>query len=73
MPVRELVQGSFDTIEKLQQHKGLVTGIATGFTALDLITSGLQNSDVVIVASRPSMGKDEFHAQRGHPRRHEDR
>ena len=60
VPVRELVQGSFDTIEKLQQHKGLVTGIATGFTALDLITSGLQNSDVVIVASRPSMGKTSF-------------
>lgn len=60
VPVRELVQGSFDTIEKLQEHKGLVTGIATGFTALDLITSGLQNSDVVIVASRPSMGKTSF-------------
>ena len=60
VPVRELVQGSFDTIEKLQEHKGLVTGIATGFTALDLITSGLQSSDVVIVASRPSMGKTSF-------------
>ena len=60
VPVRELVQGSFDTIEKLQEHKGLVTGVATGFTALDLITSGLQSSDVVIVASRPSMGKTSF-------------
>ena len=60
VPVRELVQGSFDTIEKLQEHKGLVTGIATGFSALDLITSGLQSSDVVIVASRPSMGKTSF-------------
>ena len=60
VPVRELVRGSFDTIEKLQEHKGLVTGIATGFTALDLITSGLQSSDVVIVASRPSMGKTSF-------------
>ena len=60
VPVRDLVQGSFDTIEKLQEHKGLVTGVATGFSDLDLLTSGLQPSDLLIVAGRPSMGKTSF-------------
>jgi replicative DNA helicase len=56
-PLRDLVQGSFATIEKLQQHKGLVTGVPTGFIDLDEMTSGLQPSDLVLVAARPSMGK----------------
>ena len=53
-------QSSFATIEKLQQHKGLVTGVPTGFVDLDEMTSGLQPSDLVIVAARPSMGKTSF-------------
>ena len=57
VPLRELVQGSFDAIEKLQEHKGLITGVPTGFTDLDSLTSGLQASDLIIVAARPSMGK----------------
>jgi len=57
VPLRDLVQSSFATIEKLQEHKGLVTGVPTGFTDLDEMTSGLQPSDLVIVAARPSMGK----------------
>ncbi len=57
VPLRELVQGSFDAIEKLQEHKGLLTGVPTGFTDLDALTSGLQPSDLIIIASRPSMGK----------------
>jgi replicative DNA helicase len=59
-PLRDLVQGSFATIEKLQQHKGLVTGVPTGFIDLDEMTSGLQPSDLVLVAARPSMGKTSF-------------
>jgi replicative DNA helicase len=59
-PLRDLVQGSFATIEKLQQHKGLVTGVPTGFVDLDEMTSGLQPSDLVLVAARPSMGKTSF-------------
>jgi replicative DNA helicase len=55
--VRELAQSSLDTIEKLHAHKGLVTGVPTGFTDLDELTSGLQPSDLIIVAARPSMGK----------------
>ena len=57
VPLRDLVQGSFDAIEKLQQHKGLLTGVPSGFADLDALTSGLQGSDLIIIASRPSMGK----------------
>ncbi len=60
MPLRDLVQSSFATIEKLQQHKGMVTGVPTGFVDLDEMTSGLQPSDLVLVAARPSMGKTSF-------------
>jgi replicative DNA helicase len=60
VPLRDLVHDSFDTIEKLQEHKGLVTGVPTGFTDLDERTSGFQPSDLVIVAARPSMGKTSF-------------
>jgi replicative DNA helicase len=60
VPLRDLVQGSFATIEKLQQHKGLVTGVPTGFVDLDQMTSGLQPSDLILVAARPSMGKTSF-------------
>ena len=60
VPLRDLVQSSFATIEALQQHKGLVTGVPTGFLDLDEMTSGLQRSDLVLVAARPSMGKTSF-------------
>lgn len=55
--LRDLAQGSLDTIEKLHAKKELVTGVPTGFTDLDEMTSGLQPSDLIIVAARPSMGK----------------
>src|SRR6202790_3835695 len=55
--LRDLAQSSLETIEKLHARKELVTGVPTGFTDLDEITSGLQPSDLVIVAARPSMGK----------------
>ncbi|MCU0255327.1 MAG: replicative DNA helicase, partial [Vicinamibacterales bacterium] len=60
VPLSELVRGSFATIEALQSQKGLVTGVPTGFTEIDEMTSGLQPSDLVIVAARPSMGKTSF-------------
>ncbi len=56
----QLVQQGFETIERLQEHKGAVTGVPTGFDQLDEMTSGLQPSDLVIVAARPSMGKTSF-------------
>src|SRR5476649_562470 len=55
--LRDLAQGSLDTIEKLQSRKEIVTGVPTGFTDFDEMTSGLQPSDLIIVAARPSMGK----------------
>ncbi|HXG55491.1 MAG TPA: replicative DNA helicase [Vicinamibacterales bacterium] len=60
IPLKDLVQTSFQTIERLQQHKGMVTGVPTGFVDLDELTSGLQPSDLVLVAARPSMGKTAF-------------
>src|SRR6187455_2433096 len=55
--LRELAQSSLETIEHLHARKELITGVPTGFTDLDEMTSGLQPSDLVIVAARPSMGK----------------
>jgi replicative DNA helicase len=55
--LKDLAESSLDTIEKLASRKELVTGVPTGFTDLDEMTSGLQPSDIVIVAARPSMGK----------------
>ena len=57
VPLRALAQGSLETIEKLHARKELVTGVPSGFTDLDEMTSGLQPSDLIIVAARPSMGK----------------
>ncbi|HEV3485972.1 MAG TPA: replicative DNA helicase [Vicinamibacterales bacterium] len=57
VPLRDLVHDSFATIEKLQQTKGSVTGVPSGFIDLDEMTTGFQPGDLVIVAARPSMGK----------------
>ena len=55
--VKDLLVESFEQIEHLYEQKGSVTGLATGFTELDEITSGLHDSDLIVVAARPSMGK----------------
>ncbi|MCL1949715.1 MAG: replicative DNA helicase [Turicibacter sp.] len=47
-------------VERLSQSQGDVTGLTTGFTALDKMTSGLQKNDLIIVAARPAMGKTAF-------------
>ena len=57
VPLRELVNEGFSTIERLQEHKESITGVPSGFTDLDQLTSGFQPSDLVIIAARPSMGK----------------
>ena len=44
----------------LQNHKGEITGIPTGFTELDRMTAGFQRNDLIIVAARPSVGKTAF-------------
>lgn len=55
--LKEIMKDSFATIERLAEKKERVTGIATGFKDLDERTAGLQPSDLVIIAGRPSMGK----------------
>jgi replicative DNA helicase len=56
-PLKEIIKSSFKTIEKLYEKKQLITGVPTGFSKLDELTSGLQSADLVILAGRPSMGK----------------
>ncbi len=55
--IKEIVKSSFDSIERLFEKPGMVTGVETGFRELDQLTSGLQPSDLIIIAGRPSMGK----------------
>ena len=57
MPIKEIIKDSIETIDRLYQNKAHVTGIPTGFVDFDLKTAGLQSSDLVIIAGRPSMGK----------------
>ena len=56
-PIDEVVHDAFTQIENLYLNRGKVTGVGTGFADLDSLTSGLQRSDFVIIAARPSMGK----------------
>lgn len=58
--MRDIVKSSFKTIEALYEKKESITGVATGFKDIDEITSGLQSSDLIIIAGRPSMGKTAF-------------
>lgn len=56
----DLIMDTVKTVEKLYERKELVTGVPTGFLDLDRMTAGLQPSDLIIVAARPSMGKTSF-------------
>jgi replicative DNA helicase len=58
--VNPLLQGALARIEELFNSGGDITGLTTGYTDLDGMTSGLQPSDLIIVAGRPSMGKTSF-------------
>ncbi|MCI9530498.1 MAG: replicative DNA helicase [Lachnospiraceae bacterium] len=60
VPIKQVVLDALEKIEQASKTKGNVTGIATGFTDLDYRTSGLQPSDLVLIAARPSMGKTAF-------------
>lgn len=55
--IKPLVTAAIDRIETLHHKEGHITGVSTGFTDFDEMTSGLQASDLIIVAGRPSMGK----------------
>lgn len=59
-PIKQVVLSALERIEKASQTKGAVTGIPTGFLDLDYKLSGLQPSDLILIAARPSMGKTAF-------------
>jgi len=57
MPIRGVLSDAFDRIDELHKTKGKLRGLATGFSDLDNLLAGLQKSDLVILAARPSVGK----------------
>lgn len=58
--MKEILVNTFDSIEKMYQNKEKLSGISSGFYKLDDMTSGLNNSELLIVAARPAMGKSAF-------------
>ena len=60
VPLKEIVRNQIETIDRLYQRKENITGIATGYHEFDTQTAGLQPSDLIIIAARPSMGKSAF-------------
>ncbi|MDD3776413.1 MAG: replicative DNA helicase [Actinomycetota bacterium] len=59
-PMKDILSEVYEQVEKLYEHKSDIIGIPTGFIDLDKKTSGLQNSDLIVVAARPGMGKTSF-------------
>ena len=57
VPLRDVIRSSIETIDNLYHRKENITGIATGYRDLDMRTAGLQYSDLIVIAGRPSMGK----------------
>lgn len=60
VPLKDVIRSSIETIDQLYQRKEHVTGLATDFRDFDIKTAGLQPSDLIVVAGRPSMGKSAF-------------
>lgn len=58
--LKEIIKESIETIDRLYQNKAHVTGVPTGYVDFDIKTAGLQPSDLIIIAGRPSMGKSAF-------------
>src|SRR5207237_10167187 len=55
--MKEQVMGALESIEKLWERRGGITGLSTGFIELDRLTSGLHAAEMIVIAGRPSMGK----------------
>lgn len=55
--ISPIMHDAFETIERFHERQGTVTGLATGFTKLDELTSGFQQGEFIVIAGRPSMGK----------------
>lgn len=60
VPLQEILLDTLEQIDARYNNKGSITGLPTGFTELDHLTAGLQKSDLILVAARPSMGKTAF-------------
>jgi len=60
VPLQDILLNTLEQIEARYSNKGSITGLPTGFTELDHLTAGLQKSDLILVAARPSMGKTAF-------------
>ena len=56
-PTKDLVMAAIEQIEKIYENRGSVTGLPTGFTEFDHMTSGLHQAEMIVIAARPSMGK----------------
>ncbi|HYB53614.1 MAG TPA: replicative DNA helicase, partial [Thermoanaerobaculia bacterium] len=59
-PIGQIVKHNLEIIEEARTRQGMLSGLPTGFTELDRMTSGLQTTDLIIVAARPSVGKTSF-------------
>ncbi|MDL2329269.1 replicative DNA helicase [Desulfosarcina sp. OttesenSCG-928-A07] len=59
-PLSKIIETNIDQLEERQGNRTLITGIPTGFSRLDTLTAGMQNSDFIIIAGRPAMGKTAF-------------
>ncbi len=59
-PIKDILIDSFQQIERMYNQKDAISGIRSGFIDLDRKTSGLNNSDLILVAARPAMGKSAF-------------
>lgn len=60
LPLKSILKDAFEQVEKLYDRRTQVTGVPTGFEDLDMKTAGLQPSELIIIAGRPSMGKTSF-------------
>ena len=56
-PVKDALEDAFERIDRLSKHKGAIRGLSTGFVDLDNLLAGFQKSDLIILASRPTLGK----------------
>ncbi|MBV9618820.1 MAG: replicative DNA helicase, partial [Verrucomicrobia bacterium] len=57
LSMKDQVMGAIESIEKLYERKGGITGVSTGFVEFDRMTSGMHPSEMIVIAARPSMGK----------------
>jgi replicative DNA helicase len=57
LPIKDTLEEAFERIDKLSKHQGVLRGLPTGFADLDNMLAGLQKSDLIVLASRPSLGK----------------